>query len=219
MGSGASASPNGRETRVATDIDQHATDLLEAIYEAGRAGRDPDEAISDYLQRAGHDVDYGFQLVDLLASLGLVKPYSTFGTPRAMITPAGIQAMQQLVADRANPKVRSAVLRTEMITWLDAQEEQGVHPGSFQEFADQLVSPLAFSERELRGAAELLLRHSLIDAVHLEEFTGGWIAPRLTVEGRDCITDCGGDVGEYLRDRRRPGPGNDSSLADDIWST
>jgi hypothetical protein len=47
--------------------------------------------------------------------------------------------------------------------------------------------------------------------VHVEESSDGWVRPRLTVDGRECITDFGGDVGEYLRDRRGGGARTDNS--------
>jgi hypothetical protein len=111
-----------------------------------------------------------------------------------------------------------------MITWLDDQEGRGAHPASFQEFSGFLESVGnrdAFNERELRGAAEHLQRHELIESAHVEEFPEGWIAPRLTVKGRECITDYGGDVAEYVRDRRGAGSPTNTigALADDIWST
>lgn len=47
--------------------------------------------------------------------------------------------------------------------------------------------------------------------MHVEESSDGWIGPRLTVDGRECITDYDGDVGEYLRDRRGGGSTTDNS--------
>ncbi|TCO33029.1 hypothetical protein EV652_10328 [Kribbella steppae] len=195
---------------MATEIEGHASDLLEALYEAERAGTDEDEAIATYLEQAGLDAaSYGFTVVDFLADHGMVERHHGFGKPRGRSTPAGMHAIQKLHVDRANPKIRAAALRTEMITWLDSQEERGTEPTSFQEFADSLESAEdgdSYSERELRGAAEYLQRHQLTESVHVEESSEGWIRPRLTVEGRECITDHAGDVAEYIRERRGGGP-------------
>jgi hypothetical protein len=175
------------------------------MYEAELAGADQDDAIATYLEQAGHDGNYGYTVLDFLADHRLVDAHHTFGRAGGTITPAGIQAVQKLHADRADPKIRAAALRREMLSWLDRQEERGAGPNSFQEFAADLESTgnrEQFSERELRGAAEYLHRNELIAAVHVEESTDGWCGPRLTVGGRECITDHGAEVGEYLRDRR-----------------
>ncbi|HWD80122.1 MAG TPA: helix-turn-helix transcriptional regulator, partial [Kribbella sp.] len=196
-----------------TEIEEHAGDLLEAMYEAERADTDQDDAILAYLDQAGHETAYGYTLVDILADNGLVNAHHTLGRPRGMITPEGIRAVQQLHADRANPKIRATALRKAMLVWLDDQEEQGAEPASFQEFADSLdpTSKPQFSERELRGTAGFLHRKELIEAVHVEESTDGWIRPRLTVDGRECITDHDGDVAAYLRDRQSGGTTDNST--------
>jgi hypothetical protein len=123
-----------------TELEGHASDLLEAMYEAQRAGAYQDEPIDTYLQRVNHDVAYGYTLIDFLADHGMAKAFHTLGRPRGNITPAGMRAVQKLYADRANPKVRAPVLRKEVITWLEGREEQGADPCSFQEFADSLES-------------------------------------------------------------------------------
>jgi hypothetical protein len=193
------------EPSVATEIETHARNLLEALYEAHRADTDQDEATASYLEEAGLDpVQDGFAVVDFLADRGMVKTHHTLGTPCGWITPDGIHIVQGLHAKRTDPKVRAALLRTEMLRWLDGQEYEGLQPDSFQEFVDALTEDSeTFSERELRGAAEYLQRNQLLEAVHVEESTEGWIHPRLTPEGREYITDHGGDVAEFLRDRRR----------------
>lgn len=198
-----------------TEIQSHATNLLEAMYEAHRADSDQDKAIAGYLEKVGLDpVQDGFEVVDFLADSGLVSPHHTMGTPRGMITPAGIHAVQDLHARRSDPKVRAALLRPAMLRWLDEQEEAGVQPNSFQEFVDSLTEQdEKFSPRELRAAAEYLHSNELIVAVHIEEEpTEGWIGPRLTPEGRTYITDHGGDVAEYLRERRTGLPTHHSSV-------
>jgi hypothetical protein len=189
---------------VATEIASHASRLLEAMYEAYRADTDQDTAIASYLEKAGLDaVQEGFDVVNFAAERGWVNPHHTMGTPRGTITAAGIHTVQDLQAKRADPKVRAALLRAEMLRWLDGQEDEGVQPSSFQDFVDALTEDSEkFSEREFRGAAEYLHRNELIAAVHVEEFTDGWIHPRLTPEGREYVTDHGGDVAEFLRERR-----------------
>ncbi|MFG1626251.1 hypothetical protein [Kribbella sp. NPDC049227] len=189
---------------MATEIETHASNLLEALYKAHQADADQDAAVDSYLEEAGLDpVQAGFDLVDFLADRGLVAAHHTAGTPRGWITPDGIHAVQSLHAKRADPKVRAALLRAEMLQWLDRREDDGQEPASFQEFVDALTeNSEMFSERELRGAADYLHHNDLIDAVHVEESTDGWIHPRLTPHGREYITDHGGDVAEFLRERR-----------------
>jgi hypothetical protein len=189
---------------VATEIETHASNLLEAMYEAYRADTDQDEAIVGFLDEASLDpVQDGFDIVNFLADDGLVNAHHTMGRPRGTITPAGIHAVQILHAKRADPKARAAILRAEMLKWLDGQEEEGLQPASFQDFVDAMTEDSeTFSERELRGAAQYLHRYELIEAVHVEESTDGWIHPRLTSDGREYVTDHGSDVAEFLRERR-----------------
>jgi hypothetical protein len=197
---------------MSTELEGHASDLLEAMYDADRVGTDQDEAIATYLQQNDLAGTYGYTLISFLDDHGMVREHNTYGRAGGAITPAGIHAIQQLRTKRASPKVRAALLRREMLTWLDGQEERGAGPNSFDDFAASLESADdAFTERELRGAAEYLQRHQLIEAVHVEESSDGWVGPLLTVDGRECISDYDGDVGEYLRDRRGGGPTADNS--------
>ncbi|MFF0270025.1 hypothetical protein [Kribbella sp. NPDC004536] len=198
-----------------TEIQLHATNVLEAMYEAYRADTDQDVAIADYFKKADVDpAQEGFEIVDFLANGDLVRTHHASGTPGGMITPTGINAVQELRNKRRDPKARDALLRSAMLRWLDEQEEADAYPNSFQEFVDSLTEEdEKFSLREFRAAAEYLHSNGLITAVHVEEEPSeGWNGPRLTPEGRAYLTDHGGDVAEYLRERRGGSPTHHNSI-------
>jgi hypothetical protein len=198
---------------MATEIETHASRLLEAMYAAYRAGTDQDAAIDSYLQKAGlNPKQDGFDVVDFLAGQGWVETHHTFGTPRGTITPGGIRSVQELQARRANPRFRAALLRTNLLGWLHQLEEDGEQPNSFQDFVDDLTEDSEpFSEREFRAAATYLHDNGLIEAVHSENFTDGWLGPRLTSKGREYVTDYDGDVAEFVRDQRGGSPTHHST--------
>lgn len=106
-----------------TEIERRATDVLEKLYECHKVDGDSMETVATYLQGEGLDTSYGYTLIDFLDTAGYVTPASTFGGAAGMITTAGIRAVQQLQADRADPKVLAGNLRTAMLLWLDDQEE------------------------------------------------------------------------------------------------
>jgi hypothetical protein len=183
------------------------------MYAAHRADTDQDTAIASYLERAGLDpLQDGFNMVDFLADRGWVNAHHTMGTPRGAITPHGIHTVQELQTRRADPKVRTALLRAELLRWLDGQEEDGEQPNSFQDFVDALSEDSEkFSEREFRAAATYLYSNGLIEAAHSADFTDGWLGPRVTPTGREYVTDHGGDVAEFLRDQRGGSPTHHST--------
>jgi hypothetical protein len=204
---------------VATEIEQHATGLLERLYECEKVDGDSMATVATYLEGAGLDTSYGYTLIDLLGNAGYVKPANTMGGAAGIITAAGIQAIQQLQADRADPKVRVGMLRTAMLLWLDDQEENHVGPSSWDPFVELASTDEGdgYSERQIRYAAEYLDEHGLIRAISVNEEQAGWIRPTLTVAGRTCVTDFEGDVSEYLnRGQARPVVTNRSTTTNTV---
>ena len=192
---------------MAIEIERQATELLELLYECNKVDGDSGEVVADYLEKEGLDTSYGYTLIDFLGNNGFVKTSSTMGGASGEITATGIQAIQQLWAERADPKVRSGMLRTAMLLWLDQQEERDDAPSSWDPFVDAEPAPEddGYSKRQILHAAEYLYEHGLVQAISVNEFADGWVRPTLTVAGRTCVTDFGGDVSEYLsRGQTRP---------------
>jgi len=190
---------------MATEIERQATELLELLYECNKADGDSREVVAGYLEKEGLETSYGYTLIDFLGNSGFVNESNTFGGASGEITAGGIRAVQQLWADRADPKIRSGMLRTAMLLWLDQQEERDDAPADWEPFVDAEPEEDGYSKRQILHAAEYLYEHGLIGAVSVSEFADGWVRPTLTVAGRTCVTDFGGDVSEYLnRGQARP---------------
>jgi hypothetical protein len=204
---------------MATEIDLHATELLERLYACRQAGTNTEEAESAYIAELGKDPEYGYQLLEFLASLGYVNATTYAGGVEGEITVQGMHAVQKLQADRADPKVRSGMLRAALLLWLDEQEERDDAPADWDLFveAQPPTEDGGYSKRQISHAAEYLYEHGLIQAVKVSEFADGWIRPTLTVGGRTCVTDFGGEVAEYLnRGQARPAVTNRSTTTNTV---
>lgn len=192
---------------MATEIETHAADLLERLYDSDQAGVGEMETVAAYLDSKGLENSYGYDLVDLLAGSGYVNQASTMGGAAGLITAQGKRAVQKLRAERADPKLRFERLRTEMLSWLDDRENRGVATSGWDPFVELVATDEGggYGERDVRHAAEYLLEHQLIKAIKSSGVTDGWHRPALTVAGRTCLTDLGGDVAAYLRrDHAKP---------------
>jgi hypothetical protein len=183
---------------MATEIEEHAGDLLEQLYECHKADGDMRAAFRAYLGRGELDTEYGETLIRLLETDGYVGAFRTLGGSIPSITARGIQAVQQVQADRADPKIRVTNLRVAMLQWLYAQEDSDSSPASWERFIDSPDSNDGYTERQIRHAAEYLHEYGMIRAISSSKEQDGWIRPTLTVAGRTCVTDFGGDVNEYL---------------------
>ncbi|MFG1820593.1 hypothetical protein ACGFIF_43020 [Kribbella sp. NPDC049174] len=202
-----------------TEIAEHATELLERLYDCAAAGEGESETVAAYLDSKGLGADYGFDLINLLDSNGYVEQSSGYGAAAGTITAHGKHAVQHLRAERADPKVRVSQLRTAMLSWLDDREAQRVETSSWEPFLEFAATEEGggHSERDVRHAAEYLHEHQLIKAVKVAEEIDGWLRPTLTVAGRTCLTDFGGDVAEYLNRGHATSVITDNSTTNNTW--
>lgn len=192
---------------MATEIEAHADELLERLYECSTADEDTEAAVAAFVEEQGRQTSYGYALIDLLDGAALVKKANSAGGADGRITAAGIREVQQRRAARKDPKVRGEKLRGAMLLWLHQQEEDNRSPSSWDSFVE-LASTEAgggYSEREVEHAAEFLDEHRLINSVQSAGSVAGMHLPGLSVPGRTCVTDFRGDVNEYLnRGQARP---------------
>ncbi|WBQ04380.1 hypothetical protein [Kribbella sp. CA-293567] len=185
-----------------TEIEQHASDLLEQLYECHEANENEGATVARFLEGKGRETSYGYTLIDFLDRHGLVRAANEMGGAWGDITSAGIREVQQLRARRADPKIRTAALRREMLQWLYEQEDNDRHVTGWDSFVEDQND---HTERQVRHGAEYLFQHELIKAIGAMGETDGWIRPQLTVDGRACVTDFGGEVSEFLnRGAARP---------------
>lgn len=150
-----------------------------------------------------HDVDTGtaFTLVRACRDMGLARDESTFGGAALQLTPAGISAVLARRRRRDDPALRAAAARSGLLRWLYRQELAGVRrawPKQFADTDDAMYEGSRLSSIEIDHAAEYLAAKGLIDGTKVY---GGQGLERaaITVDGRDCVTNWGGDVSGYLR--------------------
>lgn len=184
---------------VTTDLELHSAGLLEWLYDNSGQGWTEIPGIDSYLETHEISKDSGYVLVDYLADRGLVKSLHTLGGPDGVITLEGVAFVQRARVERR--KHRIPALRTRMLLWLDEHERSGSHPVDWSSF---LVGPDVnydgdpYTEPEVAREADYLKRHSLINAFEAWGARPGWSRPTLTPAARDCITDHGGNVSDYL---------------------
>jgi hypothetical protein len=189
---------------MATEIEMHATELLEQLYD--HTGHEQ-ETVTGFLEARSLEMPYGFELIELLEGSGFIQSSSGYGAPSGLVTARGRQAIQQLRADRDDPKVRVQNLREAMLTWLQEQRDRNANPSGWDAFVATAGTEEAgaYTERQIKDQAEYLYEHALIKAVKSWGAPDGWNRPELTVAGRTCLTDFGGDVTAYLN-QGQPAP-------------
>ncbi|WP_157367735.1 hypothetical protein [Alloactinosynnema sp. L-07] len=184
------------------DIAELSHSLLEWLYDHYDDGADTPGVGEFFESRAAARAELGYLLVQYLASRDLVKDWSTLGGPDARITARGLDLVQQIRAQRAgDPGERTRALRRIMLRWLDDHERRAETVTNWDDF---LVSPSArhngvtFGLIDVAREADYLVRVGLISGGS-HQSGPGMLRPRLTHNGRDCVTDFGGAVAEYLR--------------------
>lgn len=144
-------------------------------------------------------------LINYLENRGLVKDHSTFDGADASINAEGVALVQRLRAERMSPARRLGTLRSRMLTWLDDRDQQG-GPSDWSTF---LVMPYIeyhgsdFTEKEVLREASYLKEHDLIKAFSAWGVKPGTLRPTITIQGRDCLVDFGGNVSDYLNREQR----------------
>ncbi len=191
---------------MAPDIERHSVGLLEWLHDNFGDGSTV-HPITGYLTEAGLSGDDGYSIVEYLADRGLATNLSSYGDPCAQITPDGMAWVQRQRAAQADPTQRVHALRTRMLLWLDEPDNQKVEDWSgFVASPSAVYQGVPFTQEEFAREAEYLSRKGLISAFESWSVKKGMIKPRLTDSGRDCITDHGGNVSDYLT--RGRGGGN-----------
>ena len=180
------------------DIERLSEDLLQWMYNNG-----DDPRVGEFF--AEHEVsrDDGYDLVDFLADLGLVKSYSTFGGADARLTAQGKLKVQQIRKHRDDPAHRARELQARMLRWLSSEQRRlETSPSSWDAFLDSetaLYQGAAFSEDEVSDQAEYLGEQGFVKALSSFSIPNRhWLRPSLTAEGRHCLIQYDGDVRAYF---------------------
>jgi hypothetical protein len=125
----------------------------------------------------------------------------TFGGTSAKLNGRGISRIEGVRQARADRPRRAADLQRQMLRWLYEQEDQRTPPESWSAFLATEPSHLlgtAFSAEEVARHAEYLQSRNLLTSVTVEETGPGWLYPRLTPDGQDCVTSFDGRVADYM---------------------
>jgi hypothetical protein len=92
-----------------------------------------------------------------------------------------------------------------MLQWLYRQEQatgmHGMAPPDWTGFLDSDDARFLgerFGQAEVEQAASYLNGRDLITAFRVDQAVPGWVRPRLTDDGRDCVLDFGGNIADYL---------------------
>lgn len=141
-----------------------------------------------------------------LKSRGLIAAEIAFGGHAdAILTPSGTRHVQEIRRRREDPVYRIPALRKQMLLWLFSVERIN---GKAHDWSDFLSSKYAsflgdrFIKSEMDHEVAYLVDRGLITTnARVDSEVNGWFYPRLTADGRDCITEHGGAVSDFLRSR------------------
>lgn len=190
------------------DLEYHGTRLLEWLCNQPGSGRTYVDIVEF---TTAEDLPDGSDraLAEHLQAKGLVKAILPLnGLPEAVITGAGIASLQKTQARRRDLGFRVRVLRAHMLEWLFRYEQangaNGMAPPDWSGFLDSDDARFygeRFSLAEVEREASYLSGRNLITAFSIDRANPGWVRPRLTDDGRDCVLDFEGRISSYLNQR------------------
>jgi len=182
-------------------IDSTTIRLLVWLFE--RRSESPYGDVIEFAREIGLPDDRGRVLGEQLEGAGLADVAFDFGGgASARLTARGISQVEEVRRMRADRSLRARDLRRQMLNWLFSLEDNNVAPDSWDLFLEAEPSHLAgepFSDSEVGRQATYLQEQSFITAVSIEEEEPGWLQPRLTSKGHDCVINHQGDVTSHMR--------------------
>ncbi|MEU3188382.1 hypothetical protein ABZ707_29940 [Streptomyces sp. NPDC006923] len=180
--------------------------LVEWVHDQTAAEATEYVTITPFGELHGLDEEQSFRLLLTCKAWGLLGDrYATMDDPSANLTPRGLQWVQERLRRRADTRARRDAARKGLLTWLWAQNEEGVGSPNVNGL---LQSPLSLFEGdrltpgETDRAAAYLLAKGLITGNKSGQFEGPARA-EITAEGQDCVEHFEGDVSAY--ERRKSG--------------
>jgi hypothetical protein len=186
---------------MAINLQRYGMRLLDWLYE--KAGEEPSfEDVNQFM--AENDLPEGWAsvLVDDLVSRATIETIRAFGGRLdARLTALGIDFVQKVRVERADPVQRSRTLRQRMLNWLYTQESANTPPSDWSDFLsgeDGYFRADPFKLAELEREARYLTDRDLITAIKADQAGSGTVKPRLTATGIDCVMDFGGKVSDYI---------------------
>lgn len=166
--------------------------------------------IEPFLTGRDLPAEHMWHLRDHLRDNGYVVGEASAGPVELTITAAGLAYITKVRSRRSDPAERTRTLRKGMLNWLYALSRANP-PDDWTGFTnDPRFSMLGeqFTFDEVIQEAEYLSDHGLIAGHDIEEAGPASLYPRLTSQGRDCVTDYEGNVSEYLNRKQSRGDMN-----------
>ncbi len=150
-------------------------------------------------------------LRDYLTNRGLVRDASGLNSVDVAITSEGLAFISEVRTQRSDPTNRAQHLRKFMLRWL-YEKSPNEPPHDWSAFyTDWRFFYLgeSYTSDEVAREAEYLSDRGLISGLAIEEAGPASIYPRLTSDGRDCVTEHGGNVSTFLN---RHQPANNTNV-------
>ncbi|MGI6875190.1 MULTISPECIES: hypothetical protein [Amycolatopsis] len=187
---------------MALDVEYYGLRLLDWLYDQS-SGFTQFFEIGDFVSAeglSGHDI---YPLGKYLDDRGLIQARFTLGGGgSAFITGEGIAFVQQMRSERKDPAVRRPRLRGQLLRWLYHKQYQGGDgPASWEGFTASEYGRFMgqrFTNAEVENEVQYLSDRGFIEGVEVAEAVSGWIHPRLTANGQDCVVEYGGSVSDYM---------------------
>lgn len=169
-----------------------------------------DVGFREFSEKYKLDDENSFALLRYCKERGLLDDkFSTLGVPTANMTHTGTRWVEDRKRHRADPVLRIAAARKELLIWLWKQKQAGIHfpvTEKFLDFDDSVFEGGRLQADEVDRASAYLAEKELISGVRVNERRGP-IRAETTAAGDDCVERYGGDVAKYeRRDVKASGP-------------
>ncbi len=182
--------------------------LVEWVYDHADSQSIGDVSIHEFCVEHGLDSEGSWSFLRYSKGKGLVEDrHSTFGDPRANLTPAGTRWVESRRERRANPLLRARAAREALLKWLWACNNENIHMPSMKDFeasGEANFEGDPFSESEIDRASEYLYKNDLITGVMVDQCRGP-VRAQITTQGEYCVEHHGGNVSDYEQQKKQGG--------------
>lgn len=202
---------NSRYRRAMPKLSDMEIALLEDVY--GQGDDDGPWNLSQYLaatyERWGEGVtpdvlDHYRSVIQRLAELGYMREVSIAAD--YVITNDGIDAMREILGQRADPALSAAAFRRSMLLWLYDLERRGLQAHSTQQFRNYPGSSFAGKEpddNDVQWTTFFLNGRGLIDGSPIMQVKH-LASPKITALGLECV-ESGRPVADFLAGSQQSG--------------
>lgn len=184
----------------ALDLESTAIRVMDWLYD--RADGSTYHSIEDFLGPEEDDGRAKAHMVgEHLDRNGWADVAFSFGDTAAMLSAAGVSRVERVRQVRNDRAARTVELQRQMIVWLYESSDDESTVLDWSDFLATSPSHLLgrpFTESEVRRQATFLHERGLITATTIDEGPDGWMHPRQTTRGEECVIHFNGEVGRYM---------------------